>query len=105
MRVTSVGSTDGIGLDTVFTFQQAGSTVWAAYSGGNIVQGFLIGTVTGALLHFDYLQVTRSGRRDTGKSRCTLTQSTETGLLRLTEEFEWSSRAGNGVNTLEEILE
>jgi hypothetical protein len=102
MRVASVGSTDGIDARTIFRFRQSDGTVWASYSGGNIAQGFLIGTLADAVLAFDYIQVTRSGRRDKGESRCELLLSPG-GLLRLTERFQWSSRDGAGVNVLEEI--
>lgn len=102
MRVASVSSTDGIDASTIFRFRQSGGTVWASYSGGNILQGFLIGAFDGKALTFDYIQVTRNGRRDKGASRCELIVSAD-GLLQLTERFEWASRDGSGVNILEEI--
>lgn len=105
MRVIAVSSSDGIDRETAFTFWQCGQTVWASYDGGNIAKGFLIGTVSESEVEFDYIQVTRAGRRDKGSSRCTLEQSAETNLLRLTERFEWSSREGSGLNILEEIRE
>jgi hypothetical protein len=104
MRVAAVTSTDGIDADTVFAFHQSGRTVWATYSGGNIAQGFLIGDLDGDALTFDYIQVTRNGRRDKGESRCELEVSAE-GRLQLTERFQWASRDGGGVNVLEEIPE
>lgn len=104
MRVASVSSADGIDAHTVFTFRQSGGTVWASYSGGNIAQGFLIGTLDDSVLTFDYIQVTRNGRRDKGESRCELSVS-PAGRLQLTERFQWSSREGSGVNVLEEITE
>lgn len=102
MRVTSVSSTDGIDAHTIFAFRQSGGTVWASYAGGNIAQGFLIGTLDDGVLTFDYIQVTCDGRRDKGESRCELSVS-PTGGLRLTERFQWASREGSGVNILEEI--
>lgn len=102
MRVSSVSSTDGIDAQTIFTFRQSGGTVWASYAGGNIVQGFLIGTLDDRVLAFDYIQVTRNGRRDKGESRCELSVSPN-GRLQVTERFQWSSRDGSGVNVLEEI--
>jgi hypothetical protein len=102
MRVASVGSTDGIDARTIFRFRQSGGTVWASYTGGNIAQGFLIGMLENAVLAFDYIQVTRNGRRDKGESRCELEVSAE-GRLQLIERFQWVSREGSGVNVLEEI--
>jgi hypothetical protein len=102
MRVAAVGSADGIDAETVFAFRQDGARVWAEYSGGNIAQGFLIGTLDAATLTFDYIQVTRGGRRDKGESSCTLGVS-EGGLLQLTERFRWASRDGAGVNVMEQI--
>lgn len=103
MRVVTVGSTDGIDADTVFTFRQRGANVWAEYSGGNIAQGFLVGALDGTVLAFDYIQITHSGRRDKGESSCQLTVS-DTGQWRLTERFQWASRPESGVNVLEEIV-
>ena|ERR1700680_644509 len=103
MRVVATGSSDGIDANTVFAFRQSGETVWASYSGGNIVQGFLIGTAHGSQLEFDYIQVTRAGRRDKGASNCTLERSPDTGLLQLTERFQWASRENHGVNRLQEL--
>ena len=84
MRVVAVGSTDGIDSDTVFTFHQLGTNVWAEYRGGNIAQGFLVGALDSSALAFDYIQLTCSGR--------------------LTERFQWASRDEQGVNVLEEIV-
>ena len=103
MRVVAVGSTDGIDSDTVFTFHQLGTNVWAEYRGGNIAQGFLVGALDSSALAFDYIQLTCSGRRDKGASRCELTLS-EDGRWRLTERFQWASRDEQGVNVLEEIV-
>lgn len=104
MRAASVTSTDGIDVQTIFSFRQSGRTVWASYRGGNIAQGFLIGTIDGRMLSFDYIQMTQAGRRDKGESRCELGVSRD-GRLQLTERFQWSSRDGAGINVLEEIPE
>ena len=105
MRVVTVGSDGGVDCNTVFNFWQSEDAVWALYAGGNILQGFLIGRITGAALEWEYLQLTRSGTRDKGTSSCMLFRLPDSGLLRLTESFRGLSRYGSGVNVLEEIWE
>jgi len=105
MRVVTVGSVSGVDYNTVFNFRQSDGAVWAFYAGGNIVQGFLIGTIAGTALEWEYLQLTRSGTRDKGTSSCMLVRVPDSGLLRLTESFRGLSRFGSGVNVLEEIWE
>jgi hypothetical protein len=105
MRVVTVGSDGGVDCNTVFDFRQSHEAVWAFYAGGNIVQGFLIGTIAGTALEWEYLQLTRASTRDKGTSSCMLFRVPDSGLLRLTESFRGLSRYGSGVNVLEEIWE
>jgi hypothetical protein len=104
MRVVSVASADGIDAQTRFTFHHCSGSIWATYTGGNILLGFLMGTLSDRALAFDYIQVTRAGRLDKGESRCELAYDVD-GRLRLTERFEWPSCESSGVNILEEIRE
>jgi len=100
-------STDAIGVvspETVLTFEQTDDRVSARYRGGAIVDGYLIGKFdsTGATLSFCYVQTDVCGNVDAGRSTGTIEQA-EGGRLRLTEEFQWFTRAEHGTNVFEEI--
>ncbi len=104
MRVVATAAGAGIGIGTVFCFEQVGDSISARYGGGRVVQGWLAGTVdSGASgLRFDYLQVDVAGRVDSGQSTGTLDRLPD-GRRRLTEHFIWASRDGSGANRLEEL--
>ena len=87
---------------TLFTFAESSSVVSARYAGGRIVLGYLIGRRTSGGIEFSYVQTDATGRIDSGQSRCDLAVLPD-GRLRLTEHFQWSSLAGEGVNVLEEV--
>ena len=98
-------STAGCGVvsaQTVFTFEQTGNVVSARYRGGDIIDGYLIGQLSGANLHFRYVQADRNGALDAGVSDCALERLSD-GRLRLVEHFEWLTRAGSGTNVFEEL--
>jgi hypothetical protein len=95
----AVGVVDG---NTVLHFTQQGSVVSAHYSGGAIVFGSLVGIRTGSKIEFRYAQVDETGRVDGGRSDCELV-TLDDGRLRLTENFQWESKAGSGTNIFEEI--
>ncbi|MEZ6022069.1 MAG: hypothetical protein R3C16_01330 [Hyphomonadaceae bacterium] len=54
--------------ETVFEFEQDGGIVTAAYAGGRIRQGYLVGVLEGRSLRFRYCQVQTDGRLDGGES-------------------------------------
>lgn len=105
---------------TTFHYSQSPSTphiVSAAYSGGSIVKGHLIGTVDLAegsleasgpgdnVLRMVYHHVNEKGEIMTGK--CVSTPEVlEDGRLRLHEEWEWTSGGvGKGASVVEEVKE
>lgn len=105
VRMTGA-STDGCGVvsaHTVFTFEQEGDVVSARYRGGDIVDGYLIGQLFGAALHFRYVQADRNGSLDAGASYGALERISD-GRLRLVERFQWTTREGGGTNVFEEII-
>jgi hypothetical protein len=91
---------------TTFNYTQSPATphiVSATYAGGSIVQGNLIGTLSGDVLKMVYHHVNDKGMVMTG--RCTSTPEVlDDGRLRLHEEWEWTSGGvGKGESVVEEV--
>ena len=98
-------ATDSSGVvsgETIFTFEQTGDVVSARYRGGDIIDGYLIGQLSGANLHFRYVQADGSGALDAGVSNGELERLSD-GRLRLVEHFQWITRQGSGTNVFEQI--
>jgi hypothetical protein len=96
---TSVGNTSGGEVDesTRFSYRQTGDTVWADYSGGAIVRGYLVGTRSGDRLDFRYVRLNTSGRCT---SRIVVLPD---GRVRMHETWSWESRSGAGESLIEEL--
>lgn len=76
---------------TVFTYHQSGTLLWAEYGGGDIVKGTLIGTVLqNGELDFVYQHMNREMQLRTGKCHSVPVVS-EGGKLELSEEWEWTN--------------
>jgi hypothetical protein len=104
MNVIETSENGVVNQDTLFTFQQQDTLVYAEYSGGKIAKGYLIGNLVSNRLTFTYCQLQYNGTLDNGKSYAEL--EFRNGKLRLVEHFEWASRPGKmGVNIFEEIIE
>ncbi|HKN68484.1 MAG TPA: hypothetical protein VJW73_19505 [Gemmatimonadaceae bacterium] len=102
MHVTSTASAGVVNSETTFTFHQDGSRVWCRYTGGDVIDGFLLGSIAGDSLRFGYVQYDRDGRLDAGMSEGSLTMTTD-GRIRMEEHFRWLTREGSGVNVFEEL--
>jgi hypothetical protein len=102
MRVVSTDNKGEVNSATLFCFSQEGSLVSAQYSGGHIRLGYLIGTISGAQLHFRYVQLNHEGQIDGGSSIGDL-RVLEDGRLQMKEHFRWDSRDGSGTNVFEEV--
>ena len=87
---------------TIFEFSQVEEMVTAQYSGGGIVNGYLIGKLNGSELEFRYVQLQKNGTLDGGNSNCEAKILNE-GRLQIVEHFKWESRACTGANIFEEI--
>ena len=86
---------------TVFSYHQKGNIIWAEYSGGSIVKGFLIGTMDGNRnLHFTYQHINTAGEQKTGS--CDSEPREENGRLRFCERWKWTT-GGEGISVIEEI--
>jgi hypothetical protein len=88
---------------TIFTFSQTDNVVSATYCGGEILKGYLVGTVDKDKLFFCYCQLQTNGKIDNGQSECDIVID-ESQKIKLIERFEWRSREGkNGVNIFQEL--
>jgi hypothetical protein len=104
MRAVQTAGAGEVDADTLFTFTQVGSTVWAHYAGGAVQIGYLVGRLTTGQLTFRYCQVDRREEVHGGHSVCEI-ETLQDGRVRLREHFHWESRIGSGTNVLEEVPE
>lgn len=87
-------------------YHQRGSTVWAEFSGGTVVRGYLVGRQTDdGRLDLAYCQFLADDTVVSG--RCVSTpEILPNGRIRLREEWErLGEGAGRGVSYIEEITE
>ena len=76
---------------TIFTYHQNGTLLWAQYSGGDILKGSLIGTVlSNGELDFVYHHMNRDMQVKTGKCH-SVPNVLENGKIELSEQWEWTS--------------
>lgn len=76
---------------TTFTYHQNGKLLWADYSGGDILRGSLIGTVSiNGELDFVYHHMNQDMQVETGKCHSVQTVL-ENGKMELSEQWEWIS--------------
>lgn len=103
-RFRVCGASPGSEVDdrTTFEYGERDGQVWAAYSGGNIRRGFLVGTRDGDWLDFRYVQLGADGHTSSGHCRSTVTALAD-GRLRLDEVWQWESKSGAGESACEEI--
>ena len=86
---------------TVFCYHQKDNVIWAEYSGGSIVKGFLVGTMDDEHnLHFSYQQINKAGDLRTGL--CDSEPAVENGKLRFYEKWKWTAGL-EGTSVIEEI--
>lgn len=91
-----------VGTDTVFHFEQTGDRIYASYSGGEVVDGHLVGTFDGERWDIRYAQITEDGETATGRSVGVI-EVLDDGRLRVEDEWEWESKPGAGESVLEEV--
>ncbi len=86
---------------TVFRYHQKGNIIWAEYSGGSVVKGFLLGTMDEKhCLHFTYQHINRAGEQKSGS--CDSEPREENGRLRFYEKWKWTM-GEEGTSVIEEI--
>ncbi len=91
-----------ISAETQMTFQQSGALVTGRYRGGAIVEGYLIGFITGSDFRFRYIQADRSGNLDAGMSNA-IVEKMGDGRMRMIEHFQWATRPTGGTNIFEQL--
>jgi hypothetical protein len=101
MRVTVTAETGVVSSETELVFEQIGAVVSARYRGGSVVDGYLIGLLEGMAFRFRYIQADIGGRIDAGTSEGRFERLLDE-RLRLTEEFQWTTRPNGGTNVFEE---
>lgn len=99
--VTNSG-TGEVGAATRFHYRQDDDIVWAEYSGGAILRGYLVGTRTADTLNFRYSHV--STDRLTANGVCeSRIEVLDDGRVRFHESWAWESRPETGTSVVEEI--
>ena len=100
---TAVQNTESgeVSGETVFSYHQRDSVIWAEYSGGSVVKGFLLGTMDEHRnLHFTYQHINTAGEQKSGS--CDSEPWEESGRLRFYEKWKWTT-GGEGTSIIEEI--
>ena len=101
MKVINTSPSGVVNEETIFSFSQIGEHIWAHYAGGQIRNGYLVGSNTNNQVNFSYCQQQNDGKLDHGVSSCQLSV-TANNKIRLVERFEW--REGQtGENIFEEL--
>lgn len=90
-------------VQTVFVYKQVGNILTSEYSGGNIMQGHLIGLVDeNGKIDMRYHQINIRGEIMTGHCR-SIPEVLASGKIRLHENWQWTSGDGStGQSILEE---
>lgn len=87
--------------DTRFHFEQDDERIYAHYSGGDILDGHLVGTFDGRRWDVRYAQINATHETATGHSVGAV-EVLDDGRLRVEDEWEWESQSGRGASVLEE---
>ena len=102
MNVIKTAPNGAVNNLTIFNFTQHGHLISATYSGGAILNGYLVGTVKGQEVGFSYCQLEVDEKHRSGQSACKLSTN-EDGKLQLIESFTWGPDQQSGVNILQEL--
>ena len=103
-RVSSTADSGVVSSETRLALEQRGIKVLGRYSGGSILRGYLVGTLTGTVLQFRFTQREVAGQIHGGRSVCELERLPD-GRLRLHEHFTWTTRVGAGTNTFDQVAD
>lgn len=91
-----------VGRQTRFAYHEEGERIWAEYSGGDIVRGYLVGTRAGDTLDFRYVQLRSDSTTASGHCTSLMTELPD-GRLRLEETWSWESQPGSGTSAVEQL--
>jgi hypothetical protein len=80
-----------VNAETTFHYYQKENYIWAEYSGGIIIKGFLVGYIDeNGILHFTYEHINNEKIIRTGKCESTPRMSKD-GKIELLEKWEWTN--------------
>ncbi len=88
--------------ETLLKLERSGPLVTGRYRGGAIIEGYLIGFITGSDFRFRYIQTDKSGNLDAGMSNAIIEQLDD-GRIRMIEHFQWATRPTSGTNIFEQV--
>lgn len=91
-----------VGRTTRFHYRQDGRMIWAEYSGGAVVRGYLVGTRDGDRLDFRYTHLNINLQTANGVCTSKL-EVLDAGRIRLHETWQWESRPERGTSVVEEV--
>ena len=78
-----------VGEETLFHYHQKENIIWAEYSGGEIKQGFLIGTMdSNGKLAFTYQHINQTNQLRIGECN-SFSVFLEDGKIEMNEEWQW----------------
>lgn len=102
-RLIRNSGTGDSSVETVFYYFQKEDRLWAAYEGGEIIQGHLLGKVDeNGRIKMTYHHINSKGKILTGKCESNPEIMTN-GKIRLHEKWEWTSGSeGSGSSIIEE---
>ena len=88
---------------TIFHYFQEENIIWAEYSGGGILKGYLVGKMVDRELIFNYQHINQDFEIMTGKCQSQLLIN-ESDKIQLFEKWEWTCRDfSKGESTLMEF--
>ncbi len=102
-KALSNSNTGEVSDDTIFEYFQENNIIWANYSGGQIIKGFLIGTIKDDQLHFSYQHINSNGEIMTGVCD-SIASINENKKIILNEKWQWTCKDfSKGTSLLIEI--
>lgn len=89
-----------VSAQTIFCYHQKDDTIWAEYSGGSVIRGFLVGTIDNQNhLHFNYQHINTAKILKSG--HCDSVPKIVNGKLRFYEKWKWTD-GEEGESVIEE---
>jgi len=76
---------------TIFSYHQKDTIIWAEYSGGQIIKGNIIGKIIANHLEFVYQHINKENELMTGSCKSQV-EKTENGRIRLKEMWQWTCK-------------
>lgn len=90
-----------VSAQTTFCYHQKDNVIWAEYSGGSVIRGFLVGTIDSQNhLHFTYQHI--NTEKILKSWACDSALKTVNGKLRFYEKWKWTD-GEEGESVIEEI--